>query len=93
MIRGEGEKLGLDGLVPEMAKGMVFEGFPDVCRTLAEKAEQGSYEHVNLFLDIIDGHYSGKRQSLPPRAYVREPPTAPLLREDGEGDRVNASCG
>lgn len=50
------KKFGLDDMAMEIAKGVLFESLPDVLRALAEKAEEGSYNHIRLFLALTDGH-------------------------------------
>ena len=43
-------KLDLDAV--ERARGRLLESLPTVYRVLAEKAEEGSHDHMNLYLGV-----------------------------------------
>jgi hypothetical protein len=45
----------LDTLAAEEARMRLLEHLPGVYRTLANKAEDGSHEHIRLFLNIAAG--------------------------------------
>src|SRR5918993_5957798 len=45
----------LDTLAAEEARMRLLERLPGVYRTLASKAEDGSHEHIRLFLNIAAG--------------------------------------
>jgi transposase-like protein len=45
-------KLDLDAVAAERARGRLLESLPTVYRVLAEKAEEGSHDHMNLYLGV-----------------------------------------
>ena len=45
-------KLDLDAAAAERARGRLLESLPAVYRVLAEKAEEGSHDHMNLYLGV-----------------------------------------
>ncbi len=51
----------LDPLVAEKARCELFEHLPEVYRALAERAKDGSPEHIDLFLKMAAGGFNVPR--------------------------------
>jgi DNA-binding MurR/RpiR family transcriptional regulator len=56
----------LDAIATKKARMRLLEHLPGVYQTLARKAEDGSHEHIGLFLSIIAGQPRGECKELEP---------------------------
>ena len=59
----------LDALASEEIHTRLFEHLPGVYQTLANKAEDGSYEHLALFMRIIAGQLGVQWKEMEPKRY------------------------
>jgi hypothetical protein len=53
-------------IAPKKARMRLLEHLPGVYQTLARKAEDGSHEHIGLFLSITAGQPRGECKELEP---------------------------
>lgn len=77
--------LKVDEMAAEMVRQMLFKDLPEVYSKLGEKAREGSYHHMRLFLETVNDHRQKIDITMDDRRSVIEEKLGSLLGdEEGE---------